>query len=161
MLSLQIFTDHLENYVFSDGETEGKWGIYQKENIGQQWPYVFLWISAAKREGGPEKFSFRLQLDNYPTNAPEITLWDVEQNIRLDHSIFPTGKHNVSGVFRFDWENGNHLYAPFERHAIITHPGWDQQYPNEFWKCTDNITKVSQYLFKLLNSVDYEGIKKA
>jgi hypothetical protein len=164
MLDLGLFNRDIDSYLFVDGESENKWGIVNKVNMGQEWPIVYIWIAAANRPLSPEKYFFKFKLDSYPNLAPEIYLWDIENKSNISVTQSPTGKKNVATVFRYDsWTLGNsyHIYAPFERHAFNTHPGWDTVYPNEYWKKSDSIIKITEYLYRLLNSKDYEGIRQA
>jgi hypothetical protein len=162
MLDLEIFNRDVDSYLFVDGETEHKWGIVNKVDMGQEWPIVYIWIAAASRPLSPEKYYFKFKLDGYPSQAPEICVWDIENKSNISITQTPTGKGNVAIVFRHDgWSNGLHLYVPFERHAFVTHPGWDTVYPNEHWKKSDTIVKITEYLYRLLNSQDYEGIRQA
>ncbi len=142
---------------FRLGLIEGKWGIENDSNERPDWPFVLIWIAPAIRQNGPEKFYFKFDLENYPSQAPNICIWDNKNNIPLPQDKRPKGQPDFVRIFRHDWEGGVHLYVPYERHALTTHHDWPLQYPNLTWKAGDCITKVLEHLHHVLNNSDYDG----
>lgn len=153
------FTSDLENSRVKEGIFNGKWGILSSENGWPDWPSVFIWISAAERENSPDKYYFKLDLLNYPSQAPLICIWDIANKAPLIESKRPSGGETITMLFRTNWEGGNHLYAPYERRALATHPNWISEYPSLCWKPTDTILKVLEDILYALHSADYHGSK--
>ena len=152
------FNSDLTLGQFKLGIVNSKWGVEDNSNERPNWPLVLIWITAAKRENGPEKFYFQFNLDNYPSEGPTICIWDIENNKALPANKRPKGQVDFARIFRNDWEGGIHLYVPYERHSLATHPDWPLQYPSLSWKSGDCITKALEHLYHILNSIDYEGI---
>ncbi len=152
------FNIDVESSQFKLAAHQGKWGIVDNSSDRPTWPVIFIWVAAAKRANGPEKFYFRFELESYPSQAPNIGIWDIETNASLTQSKRPKGIGNSSMLFRSDWEGAVHLYAPYERHALATHPDWLAQYPSLYWKSSDSISKVLEDIYLTLNSPDYHGV---
>ena len=149
----RVFRDHLSGAKFAVGLKQGKWRI-----VGDiEWPHALIAISAAQRENSPEEFFFCFNLSGYPGEAPTATPWDPSTENVLSSGMRPKGDR-VGYVFRSDWENGQALYAPCDRVALRWHPEWRQSYAAHAWDVTKDLTWVLQFIYRLLNDADYEGV---
>ena len=152
------FNLDVESSQFKLAAHQGRWGIVDNSNDRPTWPVILIWVAAAERANGPDKFYFRFELDNYPAQAPNICIWDIEMNISLGPHKRPKGVGNSGILFRSDWEGVHHLYAPYERRALATHPNWLSEYPTLYWRSTDEISKILEDIYLTLNNPDYHGI---
>lgn len=146
----KIFISHLSDAKYQLGLDEGSWGI-SKET---PWPFVLIWVKAGAKEGHPDRFHFKFNLENYPSSAPTACPWDNEKDVRLENSKWPMGVNYVSKVFNPGW-NPNALYAPCDRLAMPGHEPWAAQFPKVWWNPEFKITVYLEFLFNLLNSDDY------
>lgn len=160
MMDISTFIDHISDYLYLDREKDGHWGILDK-NVGPKWPIVLIWVKAKEKANSSEKYFFQFKLDGYPHKAPEICIWDIENNCQLDTASRPRGTGKVEMAFRVNWGEGKHLYAPYERHALETHSDWPLKYPSMYWKPKDTIVKILEDLYSILNSEDYHGNSQA
>ncbi len=153
------FNSDVKDALFIIGINEGKWGIENNSDERLTWPFVLIWVSADKRNNAPEKFYFQFELDNYPAQAPNICIWNPILDAPLEQAKRPKGIGDSYFMFRADWENGNHIYTPYERRTISAHAQeWLNGYPNLRWKNTDSIFKILEHLHFTLNNPDYHGV---
>lgn len=155
---IKQFIRHQSDAGYFNGVVSGKWDIYSSDWASSPEPCVIIWIAASERLNSPEKFYFRFLIKNYPATAPDICIWDVEANEPLSAIRRPKGINNVQMLFRSDWNNGLHLYAPYEREGLRTHPDWLNKYLDMCWKVSDTIYKPLNDLWFNLNSNEYYGI---
>lgn len=151
------FNKHIADPSFQLGVEQSKWGILNNSDERPEWPFVLIWIAAAERNKAADRYYFKFDLGNYPAVAPNIGLWKPETNTSLPALERPKGSGNVSMIFRSNWLDGSHLYAPYERTALQTHPDWPSAYPDLMWKPTDKIHKIVNDLHINLNSTEYHG----
>ena len=144
---------HLEQPAFVEGVARGRWRV-----LGQvYWPNVLVAVSAAPRDGGPPEFFLKFNLDGYPASAPTATPWDPQTGDKLGLDRRPKGEV-VGHIFRSDWEDGNALYAPFDRIALKGHPDWSRKYPGQAWNPSRNLAWVLLLLHRWLNDDLYQGV---
>ena len=144
---------HLERPAFVEGLARGRWRV-----MGQvDWPHVLVAVSAAPRDNGPPEFFLRFNLDGYPASAPTATPWDPETSDKLELDRRPKGEV-VGHIFRTDWEEGDALYAPFDRVALKRHPAWSQKYQGQAWDPSKDLAWVLRQLHRLLNDDLYLGV---
>lgn len=139
---------------FKAGIARNHWHIIFEDHA---WPIVVIWISAASRPNAPDGFYFRCDFAGYPQQPPTARLWDQDNNSPLDQSFYPKGAQ-VSEVFRHDWNNGEAIYAPFDRQALAAHPEWVNSYPQHAWHGQRTLLWYCNTLWTFLNSEDYRGI---
>ena len=148
----RAFHHYVASASFQEGVSRGRWRI----TGGIEWPYVFVAITAGPRECGPEEFFLRFDMTGYPTSAPTAMPWNPAIGGKLEKEFRPQGVR-VAHIFRTNWEDGDALYAPFDRRAVAWHPDWPQRYPHAAWNTRQGLTPVLNYLHKLLNDDDYTG----
>jgi hypothetical protein len=152
----QAFLEDLETPDFKLGVLDSKWKLIKIEDDN---PIAFIEVSAAPRANSPESYVFRFKIDNYPAYAPEICIWDIDNDCKLVEVKRPSGPDSFKILFRTNWENGDHLYAPYERIGLNTHPDWPSTYKDLCWKSGDCIVKILNDLYRQLQSDRYEGVK--
>ncbi len=150
----QVLRSHLEDGPFQIGVERKKWRL-----IEIRWPHVFISVSAAAREGGPEEFVFCFECQNYPQSPVTARPWDIEKNAPLDFTRWPNGKSRIPSVFRPDWKNGECLYLPCDRISIEGHSDWSAKYAYLIWNNDSDICLYLGELYDLLNSSDYSGLR--
>lgn len=148
-----LFIRHLNGGSFMAGVDRGDWGVVDPTGVST-WPIVFLWISAASKNGCPDRYSFRFDLAGYPAKAPTAQPWDEKLGMPLPATQWPKGKGNVQCVFNPGW-NASALYAPCDRRAMDGHDAWREVHPTLWWKPEFTIVKYVSFVHKLLHSEDY------
>ena len=154
---VETFMNDIESASFKLGEFDGKWKYIRIDADGDDCPIAFIRVFAAYRKDSPDSYDFRFKIDNYPSETPEICIWNLDTNVKLEVGLRPTGSEGIKLLFRTNWENGNHLYAPYERVALRSHPGWLNQYKDLCWSSGDSIIKILLDLYRRLNSNEYHG----
>jgi len=154
-LDLKLFLSHVNDAPFLLGCEEGKWGIYDKNNIVSDWPNIVIWVKAPDKKDCLPKYYLRFNLSGYSNQAPTSCPWDVANNKKLEYSKWPKGRKFVSSIFKPTWKNGDALYCPCDRVAMQGHERWKNDHPDTWWKSNDTIVKYLNYIYGILNSGDY------
>lgn len=147
--------EHLAGGAFRLGLTLSRWREPRLE-----WPHLLVNVAAAERPGAPAWYPFRLELSNYPAQAPLGEFWDRAADTKLAPDRWPTGTPDSrpAAILRPDWALNQHgLYAAFDRSGISTHPDWHQNHPAEAWAAHHTLTDYLEYVHDLLASPDYTG----
>jgi hypothetical protein len=75
--------------------------------------------------------------------------------------VLPDGKrpkgHRVGQIFRFDWKDGQALYAPWDR-STLDHPNWLHEHPLYVWKAGRDLTFYLSNTHEFLSDDGYLGI---
>lgn len=148
----RTFRAHLDRASFQAGVDRGRWRV-----VNISWPHAIIAVTAARRTSSPDQFHLRLELTDYPQQAPIITPWDPANDTILSPGKRPRGEI-VGLVFRTNWENGRALYAPYDRVGLQTHAHWAAQHPGDAWNSSRDITFVLGHVHRLLNNDDYRGV---
>lgn len=148
-----VFRQHLAGPRFCAGVERGKWRLVGEVN----WPYAVVAVAAARRGDGPSEFFLRFDAAGYPEAAPTATPWDPELEDVLAPALRPRGDR-VGHVFRSDWNNGQALYAPFDRVALESHDDWRRTYPRQVWDSQKDLAWILETLHELLNDAGYTGV---
>ena len=148
----RAFDHYIASPSFQEGLSRGHWRIAGET----EWPFVIVAITAGSRKCGPVEFFLRFDLTDYPASVPTALPWNPATGGKLEEEFRPQGVR-VAPIFRTDWNNGDALYAPFDRQAVARHPDWPQRYPHYAWNTRQGLTPVLNYLHKLLNDEDYTG----
>lgn len=147
----ELFTKHINSGCFQRGIDQGKWYIHEIK-----WPFVIIKIKAKPLINSPDYYYFRFDLNGYSNQAPTVCPWDINSQQKLLPKLWPKGTNNVSKVFNPSWRD-DALYAPCDRIAIERHDSWKEQFPHLYWKSDFTIIIYIEFIFKLLNSIDYVG----
>lgn len=148
----QAFRADLTSVEFRRGVTDGRWGV-----LALDWPYAWIYVRAAQRDGSPDAFELRFELTNYPQQAPTAVPWDPALGSMLTGAKRPKGER-VGQAFRVDWEEGRALYVPCDRVALTGHANWRQEHRRWAWTDKRKITHYLRLVSELLNDEDYTGV---
>ena len=155
-VSLECFKSHVSEPHFQFGLDDGDWGFAGEDEYGQ-WPVIFLWGRAVPKNGMPDKYFFKFDLNGYPAKAPTACPWDIDSMDVLPFDKWPKGSEFVSKVFNPGWKPKafHALYAPCDRVAMEGHEQWAQAHKGLWWQPNFTIVKYLDFLLKLLTSKDY------
>lgn len=158
----RLFTADLDSAEFRAGALKAYWGFAGTGVRPErpEWPVRILWVQSAVREGAPDRFFLRLDLEGYRTASPTGTFWDLNTGAALVAEKRPKGKKDsrCAKVFRTDWEGGRAFYHPYDRVAATGHPQWITEQPSLIWDSNHAIVDYLEEIHSLLNSGDYLGI---
>lgn len=157
--SLRAVRAVLADGPFGVASALGKWGVIG--DAGDHWPHALFWIAARAREGAPERFALRLNLESYPQRGPTGAFWDVNANAWLEPARWPKGTGRVQEVFRSNWQGGRMLYHPLDSGsaAASSHPNsWPQNYRACTWSLQKTLVDYLEMVYELLNSEGYKGV---
>ena len=152
----QVFRSHIELGPFQSGVSKRRWRL-----LSIDWPKVVIAICAAPRLGAPDEYGLQFDLTNYPQSPPTALPWDATKGCRLADQNRPHGKFRVPKTFRTDWKNGDALYLPCDRIAIIDHNDWLNHHPEMIWNPNGDITQYLRIVHELLISNDYTGSRSS
>jgi hypothetical protein len=145
--------EDLDGAPFLYGVDQGWW-----REVRWAFPRVCFAISAAGRPAAPHEVVFEFECSRYRGIAPLCLQVHPETLEQAARSIRPKGCGRVGIIFRTDWENGQYLYSPLDRHALATHSDWSATMPRSVWTAASTITRYLTDLHGLLNSPDYSGV---
>ena len=158
----RLFAADLDSAEFRAGALKGYWGLAGTEVLPEQpgWPVRIIRVQSAAREGAPDRFFLRLDLEGYRTASPTGTFWDLNTGAALVAEKRPKGKKDsrCAKVFRTDWEGGQAFYHPYDRVAATGHPQWITEQPSLIWDSNHTIVDYLEEIHSLLNTGDYLGI---
>lgn len=144
-LDQQAFEADVASGAFLNGSLTGRWGVQSV-----QWPYSVIWVRASNGS----RLLLRLELTNYPRQAPTAEPWDIETNAPLAPARWPRGDARVTAAFNANW-NAHALYIPCDRVAMQGHEAWRHQHPSMLWEPAVGIYRYVRVVSDLLGSPDY------
>jgi hypothetical protein len=147
----RAFRADLEGARFQEGVDRGRWRL-----VSLQWPVAVIAISSAPREGAPDEFFLRFNLEGYPQGVT-AGLWDPENERTLPAAERPKGERLDRAVI-VDWQQGDVLYVPWDRLAFDGHPAWPTKFPGELWDPREGIVCYLRHTHDLLNDEEYVGV---
>ena len=142
----------LRSARFQLGVDGGRWRL-----LSFDWPVGLFAVAAADRAGSPVEYALRVDFSGYPQRAPTATPWDVDCNELLSADKRPKG-YRVGRVFRCNWNDGQALYAPWDRVALEGHPNWANDHVIFAWHAQRDIAFFLGCVYELLNDDDYTGV---
>ncbi|MCW5765166.1 MAG: hypothetical protein KIT68_04235 [Phycisphaeraceae bacterium] len=119
---------------------------------------MHLWTKARALKDSPDRFFFKFDFTNYPTEAPTGCLVDPETGELLPQEKRPKGSERVAIVFRTNWKDGTALYHPYDRVAIEGHSAWPTTHPHLIWTPKHTICDLLIELHGLLDSEEYTHV---
>ena len=146
------FRRHLRSGPFQDGVRRGDWSL-----VSIDWPWAIIAVRAALRDGAPDEYAIRFQLENYAQAAPTGVPWDVESACALPDAFWPAGTI-ASLVFNPGWRR-DALYLAYHRMAQDGHDSWRTQNPAHIWTASSTIVDYLRYLRDVLHSSGYSGVR--
>lgn len=140
----------LQEAGFRLGVDRGRWRLLRCE-----WPYVFFGVCAVDKHW----YCLRLELSNYPQDAPWGCLCDVTTGEVLPVEKRPKSRDSdnsgiVSAVFR---SGHSEIYAPCDRRALVRHDEWPKKYPHKVWGIDKTVIFYLEQIHDALNSSDYQA----
>lgn len=137
----------LESARFRAGVLRGQWKL-------GEFSFPLVYISVAARPGRQRRaeFCFRFELTDYPTQAPEVKIWDPETGGPLSLAERPAGPARVKEAFKDGWPGPGapSVYRPWERHGL-NHNNWAASYPHLTWRASRDLTFILEDLYALVN----------
>lgn len=128
---------------FQAGVDEGRWRV-----VEFSYPRLDFKISAVRADGTPIEFGFRANLSNYPAQAPEVKLWNLEDDAKPAER--PTGSPRIVETFK-DWGNGT-VYRPWDRQTG-PHNNNATNLPHLAWNASRKLTFIFEDLHGILASL--------
>jgi hypothetical protein len=128
---------------FLTGVARGAWRV-----LSLDFPIVLLGIRGTEPDGSNKEWVFRYLVDDYPSVAPMVQIWDVASNCILAAGSRPTGNQLVAHAFK-SWSDDT-VYRPWERKAM-EHGDWKTKYPNQVWNPTKTLANTVEDLNAILN----------
>lgn len=137
---LERVQDDLLDPSFVDGVVHGRWRI-----VDFSWPFLTVGIAAGL--GG--EFGMRINLEDFPAQAPAGIPWILSSNRPAALSELPSGGI-AEQVFRSGWSQAHQLTPYMASERVVTmvgeHPEWIQAYPSRAWNAG---RKLAFYLQEL------------
>src|SRR5687768_11041357 len=93
----QVLRLHLQSGRFRSGEASGRWRL-----VSLKWPHLVIGVRAAD---GVE-YAFRFECSNYPRSPVTAQPWDLDPDVPLTVSRWPTGRSRVPLAFNPGWKDG-------------------------------------------------------
>jgi hypothetical protein len=143
--------DHLAGARFNRGVDAGRWRLVEHSG-----PTVVVAVAAADRDEAPTEYGLRIDLTDYPHQAPTFEPWHLAEDRRLTANERPKGER-AGQIFRHDWEQGRALYAAYDRVALKGHGNWTTAYPRSAWTPARDLTFALDHIWEVLNDDDYLG----
>lgn len=119
------FDEDLLEEEFINGLVEGHWRI-----ISNKFPIVSFAISATEPNGASSEYCFRADLENFPSQAPLVKIWNATSDSPLPPDQRPNWDERVAKTFQ-NWGDDT-VYRPWDRKcgphdgqaASNTHLAW-------------------------------------
>lgn len=137
----------LESARFRGGVLRGQWRLDRYE-----FPVIEIAVMAVPGNQRCSEFTFRFEVSNFPTQAPEVKIWDPAKRQPLALAERPKGSARVTDAFKDGWpgEGAPSVYRPWERHGV-THSNWIATHPHLTWHAGRDISFVLEDLHALIN----------
>lgn len=99
------------------------------------------------------EYAFRFDVTDFPTQAPEVKIWDPAQGVSLPLAERPTGTPHIADAFKDGWPGTGapSVYRPWERSGV-THNNWRATHPYLIWHAGRDLAFVLEDLYALINS---------
>ena len=149
----KVFREHVSAGPFQSGKVNRRWRL-----LDITWPNAFIAVTAAKRDNAPLEYVFRFDCSDYPATGPTAQPWDWERQSPLSHNKWPGGSDEVQRAFNPNW-NDQALYLPCDRLALPGHDSWRTQHPGMIWSRDKDITFYLRFIYDLLHSSTYSGVR--
>ncbi len=137
----------LESARFRAGVLRAHWRLDQIS-----FPLLYITVMALPGRQRRAEFYFRFDVTNFPTQAPEVKIWDLLSGGSLPLAERPKGPARVMEAFKEGWPGPGapSVYRPWERHGI-NHNNWAATYPHLTWLASRDLTFVLEDLYALIN----------
>jgi hypothetical protein len=129
---------------FRAGCDEGRWRV-----VDFAYPRLDFKVSAINPDGTTTEYGFKADLTNYPGIAPEVKLWNLEEDRKPFAEERPKGSIRVTETFK-DWGSGT-VYRPWDRHTG-PHNNNAVAKPHLAWRKDRDLTFIFEDLYGILVS---------
>ena len=143
-LAQQTVMKDLESSAFQSGVMRGSWRVHSF-----QFPKLVIGVLGTEPDGSRKMYYFRYVLDNFPTSAPWVQIWNIEADQILPVAQRPKGNAKVERAFQ-SWSDDT-VYRPWERMALA-HGDWVHKYASEAWHPGMTLTFTVEDLHGILNA---------
>jgi len=144
-LAQQTVMKDLESSALQSGIMRGNWKVHIF-----QFPKLVIGVLGTEPDGSRKMYYFRYLLDDFPTKAPWVQIWNIENDAVLPSNERPKGNAMVARVFQ-SWPPDDTVYRPWERKALA-HGGWTVKYASEAWRPNLTLTYTVEDLYGILNA---------
>ena len=128
---------------FTAGVVRGSWKL-----LSYEFPFFVIAVSATEPDQTLSEYAFQYKGDDFPTKAPMVQIWDVQNNCVLPLAKRPKGNARVVKAFQH-WQHDT-VYRPWERMSL-DHGDWRTMYEHQAWRLTMTLTYTVEDLYALLN----------
>lgn len=146
---------------FLIGVDKGQWALAEPVSEAS-WPFIYTWVTAARREKGPVRWLVRWDVSGYNAQRATGAFWNPERKDFLDRGAWPKSLSGSvpASVFKTDgWAApGKGFYHPYDRLAWAGHEAqWTQSHPQFLWTAENTLTDFITLVHRWLNSEAYLG----
>lgn len=142
--ALTLIEGDLATEGFRAGCDGGRWRV-----VDFVYPRLDFKVSAIDLDGTATEYGFRADLTNYPGLAPEVKLWNLEEDRKPLAGERPKGGNRVTETFK-DWGSGT-VYRPWDRHTG-PHNNNAVAKPHLAWRKDRDLTFIFEDLHGILVS---------
>jgi hypothetical protein len=138
----------LESARFRAGVLREHWKLVRTD-----FPLVQIAVMAVPGCQRRDEFRFRFEVTNFPTQAPEVKIWDPMSDGPLPLAERPNGSALIVDAFKDGWPGAGapSVYRPWERHGV-NHNNWPTTHPHLTWLASRDLAFVLEDLYALINS---------
>lgn len=131
------------------GIAAGDWRV-----VDLTWPTLLVAITV----GTDAELGMRIDVQDYPAQAPAGQPWDLPTNTALPVDRWPVTGGELE-VFRHDWSVANHNapYLACDRYGVTTHPDWATGHPQRSWNPNRTIGFYLRELHRVLKDATMPG----
>lgn len=142
--AIEFVEESLSSKSFQNGCSDGRWRVARFE-----FPILDFYVSAIEVDGTPSEYGFRAELSNYPAIAPEVRLWNLEEDRMPTKDERPNWSPRVAQTFKH-WGTGT-VYRPWDRQTG-PHGGNAVSKPHLAWRPDRDLTFIFEDLHGILAS---------
>ncbi len=129
---------------FRAGVQAGRWRV-----VADTHPVLDVRIAATEPDGTPSEYGFRIDLENFPAQAPMVRIWDIDSGTPLPPDRRPKGDRRVLVTFQA-WGDDT-VYRPWDRRTG-PHGGNATTFPHLAWHADRGLAFILEDLHGILNS---------
>ncbi|MET7951274.1 hypothetical protein [Micromonospora sp. NPDC005324] len=129
--NLRRLRRHLQAADIEAGVDAGSWRV-----VDLTWPFLTVAITV----GEDAELGMRLDVQDYPLQAPAGQPWNIDTDTPLPMAEWPVSGRNPE-IFRPEWSptNNNAPYLACDRAGITSHSNWATERPERSWDATRTI----------------------
>jgi hypothetical protein len=142
--AIDFIEESFASESFKSGCREARWRVSRFE-----FPFLDFYVSAVELDGRPSEYGFRAELSNFPAVAPEVRLWNLEQDRAPVGGERPSGGTRVTESFK-NWGSGT-VYRPWDRQTG-PHNNNAATKPHLAWRADRELTFIFEDLHGILVS---------